>query len=969
MTTRTTPDGLAQTVRERPSRKPGSEGNNANGALHAESSKEDVEKEQKTFGRTPDGTVFTVPQTHDMVSQLLSPSQPKNLSDLVVLAVLGFLILLLFFLPASLRRPVFAVIFLFWRGCYNAGIGYLLHVQSHHCRLVTWAKRSKVFVDPSTGQNPHPKLYHMIKRELETKIPEDYQFDEAPVEYNTWLVFRRVVDLILMCDFVSYCLFAIACGGRPANEGFLLTLARWAIGLGLVGFNLWVKLDAHRVVKDYAWYWGDFFYLIDQELTFDGVFEMAPHPMYSVGYAGYYGISLMAASYSVLFISIVAHTAQFAFLFFVENPHIEKTYNPPPARKHLPASGADDSSSQEEDQQRYYPNDASVPRLASSLQPSPVHNLMGLRNLDLYRVTDTSVILLQIYTIALTALTPSTPLFQAMFILHAVAWRLWLTLGLGYVLHRQSTRKRWTRHFVKFGESTEEAWRQWKGMYHLSITMCYASFVAATYKIYALPADWAYGLVLLKHVLGLAMAALQIWTAFSIYDSLGEFGWFFGDFFFDQAPKLTYSGIYRYLNNPERVIGLAGIWGAVLITSSPAIFFLALFSHVSTLAFIQLVERPHMQKLYGRDLRREAGLTKSIKRSLPPPLKQWQGRVDKVFAPTVDFVEDFIESARPKFAAGVGVFVRDTKTLFSQYPARLSITRLAPDLAGYDPKDYSLEISGTPSSALGKPERMSGKEGEAAQSSTERRDDFKTLVFEYGAPVRVKWTAPLNHSKKDWVGLYMVADNRSRDATRVASAGRWVATNGGVYDSTTADSGILVSDVRVSGEGRQDGEEQDYLQGDMVFEGDKLWWTQGVFEFRYHHNGKHNVMAISLPFEIRIGRFDEDDVELDSSGLVRGAAERALLRVVRNCFDRDPEIAPNTVDEAYGSLVERDGKFAKRVVFAVHQMFGIEFAPEVVQADGNVKNLAWRICNAKKVLAPYSMSSAKGSSTPTTPKY
>jgi len=30
--------------------------------------------------------------------------------------------------------------------------------------------------------------------------------------------------------------------------------------------------------------------------------------------------------------------------------------------------------------------------------------------------------------------------------------------------------------------------------------------------------------------------------------------------------------------------------------------------------------------------------------------------------------------------------------------------------------------------------------------------------------------------------------------------------------------------------------------------------------------------------------------------------------------------------------------------------FGIELAPEVVQADGNVQNLAWRICNAKKVL-------------------
>lgn len=30
--------------------------------------------------------------------------------------------------------------------------------------------------------------------------------------------------------------------------------------------------------------------------------------------------------------------------------------------------------------------------------------------------------------------------------------------------------------------------------------------------------------------------------------------------------------------------------------------------------------------------------------------------------------------------------------------------------------------------------------------------------------------------------------------------------------------------------------------------------------------------------------------------------------------------------------------------------FGIEFAPEVVLADGSVQNLAWRICNAKKVL-------------------
>ena len=78
-------------------------------------------------------------------------------------------------------------------------------------------------------------------------------------------------------------------------------------------------------------------------------------------------------------------------------------------------------------------------------------------------------------------------------------------------------------------------------------------------------------------------------------------------------------------------------------------------------------------------------------------------------------------------------------------------------------------------------------------------------------------------------------------------------------------------------------------------------------------------MAISRPFEIRIRRFDEEDLLLQNPGLVQTSVETALLPVVRNCFDRDPEIAPEGVDEPFGSLVERDGKFAKRVVFAVHQ--------------------------------------------------
>jgi phosphatidylethanolamine N-methyltransferase len=154
----------------------------------------------------------------------------------------------------------------------------------------------------------------------------------------------------------------------------------------------------------------------------------------------------------------------------------------------------------------------------------------------------------------------------------------------------------------------------------------------------------------------------------------------------------------------------------------------------------------------------------------------------------------------------------------------------------------------------------------------------------------------------------------------VSSQGRWVATNEGAYDNLTCEKGILTSDVVIQSSERQGQDPCEFASGEIVFAGDKLFWTQGVFELRYHHNGMHNVMAISRPFEIRIRRSDEDETISDGDSFVESAVENALLPVVRNCFDRDPEIAPETVDEQFGTLVERDGKFAKRVVFAVHQM-------------------------------------------------
>ena len=87
-----------------------------------------------------------------------------------------------------------------------------------------------------------------------------------------------------------------------------------------------------------------------------------------------------------------------------------------------------------------------------------------LSNLDLFRLPDCAAVLLPFYVAVITLVTPSTPIWQAIFVVHSLMWRLWYYVGLGYILEQQSERKMWTRHFLKFGESADEAWRQWKAM-------------------------------------------------------------------------------------------------------------------------------------------------------------------------------------------------------------------------------------------------------------------------------------------------------------------------------------------------------------------------------------------------------------------------------------------------------------------------------------------------------------------------
>ena len=195
--------------------------------------------------------------------------------------------------------------------------------------------------------------------------------------------------------------------------------------------------------------------------------------------------------------------------------------------------------------------------------------------------------------------------------------------------------------------------------------MNFVVFVACAIKYFHFsPSDLLDGWRMACLVLGVAMVMLSVWSFKSTYDAVGDFGWY--DFAHTRlttpfssatsalwncvAPgqvlrllraayksSICYTGIYRFLNNPDCVTGYAGQYGLALICQSWVIFILAAFSHVCHIVFLNLVEIPHMHKLYSEtELRGEgplpralAKVTQTVSKSIvPSPVRVAQKKVN-----------------------------------------------------------------------------------------------------------------------------------------------------------------------------------------------------------------------------------------------------------------------------------------------------------------------------------------------------
>ena len=286
---------------------------------------------------------------------------------------------------------------------------------------------------------------------------------------------------------------------------------------------------------------------------------------------------------------------------------IDKTYNATPRRSTLPRSPHAKALINQHEAFDLSPltpavlsPSASPPQFQSLNDPvqdtpSPTtqrnRDLIVFHNFDPCRSADLSLVVVIFYTLSTFVFARGVSWGPTFIAFQAITWRLLHSVGLGLILKFQSSDKLWTKHFIKHGSTPWEAWSQWKSIYNTSLCLTYVSFFLACLQNYQLPRDWTYGTVLLRHTLGFLLIGLHVWTSVSIHEVLGDFGWFFGDFFVQGKYQLTYTGIYRYLNNPERLMGSAAFWGMSLISSSSVGFSLALLAQVCNLLFIQLVEK------------------------------------------------------------------------------------------------------------------------------------------------------------------------------------------------------------------------------------------------------------------------------------------------------------------------------------------------------------------------------------------
>ncbi|CCD26221.1 phosphatidylethanolamine N-methyltransferase NDAI_0H00470 [Naumovozyma dairenensis CBS 421] len=837
------------------------------------------------------GILFKPPKTHDMVRSLFDPTIKKSFLELCItlFIISNFFIChkILNYFDLNFTKRFYLLQYLFWRLSYNLGIGIILHYQSNYESLTNFVTKNNVFTTNNSlwARFLRFELHSILSKQQNKK--EKHTASEYPNELKVWLIFRQFVDLILMQDFITYIIFVYL--SLPTNLD--ISIWNWKIILGtlLIVFNIWAKIDAHRVIKDFAWYWGDFFFLqINSTLIFDVCFNISPHPMYSIGYLGYYGLSLICNDYKVLLVSIWGHFLQFLFLKYVESPHIERTY------------GTEDGQEKEQisiDDLILKENyDYSKPLIFNGLM---IKNFNKLRIYDYFTVGS----VISIITWAILTNPNDLLLLTLTFTFKLSSW-----LIISIILYNQSNSKWFTKLFLKNGFSQIHSYQQWQFIYNFMIVTSYVLLIIQTIsKIisnnHTLQSNENF---YNKLIFGLLLCSLQIWSNSEINLAISDFGWFYGDFFLTNyiptknARKLTSQGIYRYLNNPETIFGIIGIWSTVLMTNFAwENIILSLLWTITNFIMIKFIEKPHIMKIYGSNQsKRISGVGKSL--LTLKPLRRISEIVDNV---EHIIMRSLLNNNANQTNCQLQQPTREIKPEILKIRENVMVhainnvtSRLSPNCE-FDIQLQQINLHDEEVSAL-----------PATNSSY------------LPNPISIKWKLPIElYDETDWIGLYNVLDTRAdREITRTSSFGH--------KSFTTGAKNKHVLSLRKS---------EEFVKGEICLIQHYYICEPGIYEFRYHSKNSHKVLLISTPFQVLFPKLNFND-DIDT-------LRNDLFQFLNNC---------NVI--ANGKFFNQMGNkyfTMKSLQKLIKASIGIELSTDFINnVNGDIDIISKRIWEIKKIL-------------------
>ena len=485
------------------------------------------------------------------------------------------------------------VLAIFWRVMYNAGIGWLLIQQSRTAYMTNFVNNlRKRPLSPLTRSLSfavslyrslaiQKKLQHKKRRSTRRLLvngcgicamPDQINDPNVPPAFSAWTIFRFMVTFVEFNDAFVFVLmsikFAMIERGTPVQfDGILASVSTTmfcvvdVLACLLICGSLYSKLAAFRVAGDYCWYYGDFFFVRTGKPGFssEGIFEMFPHPMYTVGYGWTYGCAILSRSFVILACVITFHLSQLLFLTLVELPHVDRLYSSGRGEASGPSSPRTRTN-------RIHAKTAKPPSLLyfwKPILPQP----QSIPKIDLFDGYDVSTLFMLLFFVLGTVLGsfPGGPLDSDMFFLNnAMFWRLASCGFETFVLVRQERSDWWSKRFTSQGYTRQDAFDSWKKIATTLGSLHFASFVLAAVRVARSPTAVTAAFVS-RLLVGVLLVVTSMWSLLSCLEVTGWFGWFYGDFFLEpsasSAAGLTYQGIYRYLNNPEVYLGHLWAYG------------------------------------------------------------------------------------------------------------------------------------------------------------------------------------------------------------------------------------------------------------------------------------------------------------------------------------------------------------------------------------------------------------------------